>query len=210
MNATNKTWQRKNWNKTKAKLAKAHEKIARQRRALNHFLSHKVVNTHAVIALEDLKLLNMTKAVKTGESGVQNGKKAKSGLNRAMLDNGLGQLVGMIETKAKVADRIVVKVDPKHTSQECPHCGHIEKKRNKKNRAVTCSNCNASFHRDTSAAEIIKRRGIARLEGSDIEPKVKKERKAKYGKRPKSEEPMIDSRPICDESLRHLPLFCAA
>lgn len=210
MNETDKTWERKNWNKTKVKLAKAHEKVARQRRALNHFLSHKVVNTHAVIALEDLKLLNMTKAVKTGETGIQNGRKSKSGLNRAMLDNGLGQLVGMIETKAKVADRIVVKVDPKFTSQECPHCGHIEKKANKKNRHVTCENCGASFHRDTSAAEIIKRRGIARLDGSDIEPKVKKERKPKYGKRSKSVEPVEAPRPIVDEALQHLPLFCCA
>ena len=207
MNEKDKTWERKNWNKTKVKLARTHEKIARQRRALNHYLSHKVVNTHAVIALEDLKLLNMTKAVKTGEAGVQNGRKSKSGLNRAMLDNGLGQLVGMIETKAKVADRIVVKVDPKFTSQECPHCGHIEKKTNKKNREVTCSNCGASFHRDTSAAEIIKRRGIARLEGGNVEAKPKKERKSKYSKRSKVDESAIDPRTIFDEALQDLPLF---
>ena len=124
-----------------------------------------------------------------------------------MLDNGLGQLVGMIETKAKVADRIVVQVDPKHTSQECPHCGHIEKKANKKNREVTCSNCGASFHRDTSAAEIIKRRGIARLEGGNVESKAKKERKAKYGKRSKVVESAIDPRTIFVEALQDLPLF---
>ena len=84
------------------------------------------------------------------------------------------------------------------------------KKANKKNRHVTCSNCGASFHRDTSAAEIIKRRGIARLDGSDIEPKIKKERKSKYGKRSKPVEPVEAPRPIIDKDLQHLPLFCCA
>jgi putative transposase len=209
MNEKDKMWQRKNWTKTKSKLAKVHEKIARQRRAINHYLSHKAVNTHAVIAIEDLKLTNMTKAVKTGESGVQNGRKAKSGLNRAMLDNGLGQLVNMIETKAKVANRIVVRVNPSHTSQECPTCGHIEKKPNRKNRNVTCSNCGATFHRDVSAAIIIKRRGIARLEGCENVVKEKRERKSRYSKRFKPVIAVEASPPIVDKALYELPLFNA-
>ena len=72
---------------------------------------------------------------------------------------------------------------------------------------MTCSNCGASFHRDTSAAEIIKRRGIARLEGGNVESKAKKERKAKYGKRSKVVESAIDPRTIFVEALQDLPLF---
>jgi len=204
MNENNDAWERKNWQKTQNKIARLHEKIARQRRAFNHYLSHKIVNTHQVIALEDLKLLNMTKAVKTGEAGVANGRKAKSGLNRAMLDVGIGQLVSMIETKAKVAGRDVVFVDPKHTSQICPECGHVEKKKNRKNRNVKCSNCGAEFHRDRSAAIEIKKRAVTKM---SIPKEVKKERKPRGVGAFAAKKKAKDSRPIFDPSLIDLPLF---
>ena len=204
MNENDKTWQRKNWQKTQNKIARLHEKIARQRRAFNHYLSYKIVNTHQVIALEELKLLNMTKAIKTGETGIQNGRAAKSGLNRAMLDVGIGQLVSMIETKAKVAGRDVVFVDPSHTSQICPECGHVEKKANKKNRHVRCSNCGAEFHRDRSAAIEIKKRAIAKL----TQPKEeKKQRKARGVGALAAKKKTANLRPIVDKGLSDLPLF---
>ena len=41
---------------------------------------------------------------------------AKSGLNRSMLDQGLGQLRTMLEEKAKERGRLVIPVDPKKSA----------------------------------------------------------------------------------------------
>ncbi|WP_423247861.1 zinc ribbon domain-containing protein [Thermus altitudinis] len=51
----------------------------------------------------------------------------------------------------KAAGRRVLGVDPKHTSQDCPICGHREK-RPLWIREFTCSSCGTPLHRDVAAA----------------------------------------------------------
>ena len=50
---------------------------------------------------------------------------AKAGLNRVVLDAGFGLLEQMILAKAEEAGRRVVRVNPRFSSQECSHCGHV-------------------------------------------------------------------------------------
>jgi len=40
-------------------------------------------------------------------------------------DAGLGQIKIMLEAKAAERGRVVIAVDPRHTSQMCSVCGHI-------------------------------------------------------------------------------------
>lgn len=80
-----------NQRKTYAKLARVHEKIARQRKGRNAQLAHKITSEYQSVILEDLKLKNMTAAAKPkeredGDGYKQNGKKRKSGLNKALLE----------------------------------------------------------------------------------------------------------------------------
>ncbi len=49
----------KNYEKTRIKLAKLHEKIANQRKDFLHQLSSKIIHENQVIVLEDLKVKNM-------------------------------------------------------------------------------------------------------------------------------------------------------
>ncbi|HEU4742231.1 MAG TPA: transposase, partial [Meiothermus sp.] len=49
------------------------------------------------------------------------------------------------------AGRRVVGVDPKHTSQDCPVCGHRER-RPLWVREYTCPQCDTRQHRDVAAA----------------------------------------------------------
>jgi hypothetical protein len=53
---------------------------------------------------------------------------AKSGLNRALLDAGLGQLATLIGEKAAWAARTVIGVDARYSSQTCAQCGHVSKR----------------------------------------------------------------------------------
>jgi len=151
-----KDWQRKNFDKTKAKIAKLHQKVSRQRRAFNHRLSSKYIALYDAIALEDTQLQNMTRAVKKGEPGVANGRKAKSGLNKSMLDNAIGQFYTMLETKAKASGRAVIRVAPAYTSQTCNQCGYRSSENRLSQSKFCCQHCGHKANADTNAAKNIK------------------------------------------------------
>ncbi|MEM9543317.1 MAG: RNA-guided endonuclease TnpB family protein [Cyanobacteria bacterium P01_E01_bin.42] len=150
----------KNAEKTKAKLARTHEKIANQRRLHNHKLSTYVVRKFAGIAVEDIQIANLKRKPKPkkredGKGYERNGAKAKSGLNKSFADAGLGQFLKMVETKAKAGDREFVKVAPQYTSQDCPECGHREKK-SLSQRTHRCSECGYVAPRDVASARVIR------------------------------------------------------
>lgn len=154
-----------NQRKTYAKLARVHEKIARQRKGRNAQLAHKVTSEYQTVILEDLKLKNMTAAAKPkekedGNGYKQNGKKRKSGLNKVLLDNGIGQLRTFIENKAKERGRKVIRVNPKYTSQTCPNCGNIDKANRVSQSKFKCVNCGYEAHADQNAAANILIRGL--------------------------------------------------
>ncbi|MBX9702596.1 MAG: transposase [Silvanigrellaceae bacterium] len=80
--------------------------------------------------MEDLNLKNMTKAPKPkqNEKGeyLPNKRKVKSGLNRELLSKGLAKTINILEYKARKLGRLVVKVTPAYSSQECAKCTHTD------------------------------------------------------------------------------------
>lgn len=182
-------WVRKNWRKTQIKIAKLHEKIARRGRAFNHFESTKLVRQFEEIYLEDYRpseIVGRVEAIagkmvvnKNGELTTiyeKNGQKVQQSINRAQLRNRVGQLWQMIETKG---GKRVVRVARDGTSSECPKCGDIKKKPLKK-RTHRCERCGYVAHRDTAAAQVIKKRGqSATTGGGCTKGSSKKKRKPK-------------------------------
>jgi putative transposase len=149
-------------------VAQLHRKVAQQRRNAAHQLSRQLVNDYDLIVLEDLTITNMVRAPKTmpdpDVSGafLPNGTAAKTGLNRSIHDAGWGTLASLLSYKAESAGRIVVTVDPRHTSQTCAQCGHVEAG-NRVNQAVFCClACGHRAHADVNAARNILRAGRAR------------------------------------------------
>jgi putative transposase len=147
----------KNWEKTQKLVARLHEKVANQRRLFNHKISTYRVRTYAAIAVEDIKLANLTRRAKPVEteegSGIwkKNNAAQKSGLNKSFADAGLGQLLTMIETKAKATGRLFERVAPHYTSQDCPQCKHRQKK-TLSQRTHKCEQCGYTAPRDVAAA----------------------------------------------------------
>ena len=90
-----------NWKKQKAKITRLHEKIANARLDFLHKVSTQISKNHAMIVIEDLKVKNMSKSAKGNID--QHGKnvKAKSALNKSILDQGWGMFVQMLEYKQK-------------------------------------------------------------------------------------------------------------
>jgi putative transposase len=156
----------KNQNKSYKCLAKLHEKVRLQRRAFNHKLSTKLVREYGAIAVEDIRLKNLTRRPKKkeredGKGYAPNGAKRKSGLNRSFADAGIGQLLSMIEEKSKVFDREFVRIPPHHTSQTCNKCGHCEPGNRSTQSKFLCLSCGHSDHADSNAAKNILQRGLA-------------------------------------------------
>jgi putative transposase len=121
------------------------------------------------VAIEDLKVANMVRrsAPKPAEDGsgafLPNQAKAKGCLNRSMYDAGLGQLRVMLEAKGKERGRLVVAVDPKHTSQRCSACGHTAPENRQSQELFCCQACGHSDNADVNAAKNTLRLGCLPL-----------------------------------------------
>ena len=144
-------------------LAKAHRKVRNQRRNVHHQLSRRLVNDYDLIALEDLKIVTMTKAPEPKPDPehdgqyLPNGAAAKAGLNQSILDAGWGQFQAFCIVKAERAGRRVVLVDPYNTSQVCSGCGQLVPK-SLEERWHSCE-CGTELDRDHNAAITILFRG---------------------------------------------------
>src|SRR6266516_7600585 len=113
-------------------VAKAHRKVANQRKDFLHKASRQLVNAYGTIVFEELQPANMSKRPKPkqDEQGnyVPNGAAAKGGLNKISVDAGWAMLQQFCTYKAASAGREVLFVNPKYTSQACSGCGQVRKK----------------------------------------------------------------------------------
>jgi putative transposase len=120
------------WYRLLRALGKAHAKVRRKRQAFLHDEANKLLERTDVVVCEDLKVANMTRRPKPrqDESGryLPNGAKAKSGLNKSILDAGWRMFVQMLRYKAEERGKQVIAVPPQSTSQRCSACGDIVKK----------------------------------------------------------------------------------
>lgn len=79
----------------------------------------------------------------------------------------------LLEYKAMMNGSIVIAVDPRYTSQQCPKCGHIEKaNRDKKKHIFKCKNCSYQSNDDRIGAMNLWRKGIEYIETNSKEEAV--------------------------------------
>lgn len=133
-------------------LKKVETKIANIRRDFLQKTSTTLSKNHAVIVVEDLKILNMSKSAKgTTESPGKN-VKAKSGLNREILTNGWGDFRTMLKYKQEYSGGVFLTVNPINTSRKCSACGVIDKNSRVRQEWYSCLHCRYEIHADTNAA----------------------------------------------------------
>ena len=94
---------------------------------------------------------------------ISNGKRAKAGLNRALLSKGLGKAITFLDYKARRLGKLVVKVPAHHTSQECALCGHIHPDNRQTQSSFVCVSCGNQDNADNNAAKVIAKRGVQYL-----------------------------------------------
>jgi putative transposase len=152
-----------NWRKARAKVQRIHTRIGHARRDFLHQTSHVISKNHAMIVVEDLQVKNMSKSA--AGSVEQPGKqvRAKSGLNKAILDQGWGEFRRQLDYKSAWRGGHLVAVNPKNTSRTCPCCGHISEDNRKTQAEFVCVACEFKENADVVGAINILRAGHARL-----------------------------------------------
>lgn len=148
-----------NWKKQKQKITKVHEQIANARHDFLHKSSTTLSKNHAMVVVEDLKVSNMSRSAKGTMSAPGRNVRAKSGLNKAILDQGWSMFVSMLEYKQDWAGGSVIKVAPHFTSQTCPACGHVDKENRLTQHQFACVACHFTGHADHVGAVNILERG---------------------------------------------------
>ncbi|MEV6862679.1 transposase [Streptosporangium subroseum] len=103
-----------------------------------------------VIAVEDLKISNMTRSAKGTLEAPGRNVRQKAGLNRGILANGWGRLVVRVGHKAPGRVRMI---DPRYTSQTCNACGHVARESRESQALFLCVACKHRDHADVNAAK---------------------------------------------------------
>ena len=153
----NKKWYlTKNYLKLVDKLNKIYDKQTNIRKDRHHFMSTQIVRRYDKIVIEDLKLKNMTKSSKGDINNPGKNVKAKSKLNKTMLNAGLGMSSQFLEYKTKYSGKKLIKIDPKNTSLTCRQCGHVDKKNRKSRDIFKCIKCSYTVEADLNSARNIK------------------------------------------------------
>ena len=152
-----------NWQKQNRKIQKLHHHIANIRHDYLHKITTNISKNHAMIVVENLKVVNMSKSA--SGSAVQHGRnvKAKSGLNKLILDQGWGMMVDMIEYKQHWQGGLLIKINPRYTSQTCFQCQHIAKENRRSQARFECVKCTYVANADVNAARNILAAGHAVL-----------------------------------------------
>lgn len=125
-----------NRDKQRIGLAKVYERINNQRDDFLHKLSYAYIKKYDFIAVENLRISNMVK---------------NKYLSLSIMDASWSRFMQFLSYKAENAGKIVVKVEPKNTSQKCSQCGEMVKK-SLKVRMHKCPYCGIKLDRDYNAS----------------------------------------------------------
>jgi len=160
--------------RTKLRLARVRLKERNVRKDFCHKASRKIVDGAAPInVFENLKLKNMVRRPKAvrDENGkfLPNGARAKAGLNRGLLSNGLGMVVDYAQYKAEREGKIVLLIDPRNTSRECASCGHVDSDSRRTQAKFECTACGHRDNADRNASIIIGKRAVDLIMDSGTE-----------------------------------------
>lgn len=150
-------------------IAKIRARQADRRRDFTHKLTTDLAKNHGYVAIEDLRVMNMTKSAKgtVERPGVK--VKAKASLNRSVLDNCPGERRRQLQYKCHILGSELRVVPAFHTSNTCgnPDCGRVDPaSRPGCGRLFACVHCGFEDDADHNAAVEIHAR--ARRTGGSV------------------------------------------
>ncbi len=167
-----------NWKIAKANVQKIHTEIANARKDFLHKTSTTISQNHALVCIEHLQVKNMSRSSKGNSEEHGKRVKQKTGLNRAILDQGWGEFRRQLEYKMTWQGGMLLAVPPQLTSQTCPACGHVSRDNRQSQAKFLCIDCGYENHADVVGAINILERGyrlLARGESVQSDRSLKQE-----------------------------------
>lgn len=144
-----------NWKKQNRKIQKLHHHIANIRHDYLHKITTDISKNHAMIVCEDLKVANMSKSASGTLENKGRNVRAKSGLNKSILDQGWGMTLTMLEYKQQWQGGLLIQVNPRFTSQTCFECKYVAKENRRTQAKFECVECGYIANADVNAARNI-------------------------------------------------------
>lgn len=145
----------KNREKAKARVARIHRKVRRQRDHFLHVQSARLAKSHGVVVLENLNVAGMIR-----------GRCARS-----IADAGWSRFADMLRYKLAWSGGTLVEVPAAYSSQTCSACGCVDAESRRSQAVFRCTSCGYRDHADLNAAKILLAR--ANRSGLPVEGSLK-------------------------------------
>lgn len=162
--------------RTNVQLSRCHRQVRCKRVDALHQLTAQLSRTYGIVVIEDLNVKGMTTSPKPRPDPdrpgtfLKNGKRAKAGLNRAILDVAPGEFRRQLSYKLAwrsghliVADRFFP------SSRTCSSCGAVKAKLSLRERTFRCDDCGLVIDRDLNAARNLAKYGMQHVAGGRSE-----------------------------------------
>ena len=147
-----------NYNKQSEKIARLHAKAKHRRENFLHQIAVRLVRTYDVIAIEDLDIAAMKKALSLGKS---------------VSDIGWGRFTAIMEDLCLKYGKILVRANRWYpSSKTCHHCGYKNDDLQLSDRVYVCPVCGNIMPRDKNAAINILEEGLRILKENMFRPSV--------------------------------------
>ena len=117
-------------------------------------------------------LTNMSRSAAGSTEAPGSHVRAKSGLNKSILDQGWFEFRRQLDYKLAWNGGWLIAVPPQNTSRMCPDCGHVSADNRRTQARFECVECGFEENADLVGAINILRAGHARLACRDTSPEV--------------------------------------
>jgi putative transposase len=118
-----------------------------------------ISQNHAMVCIEDLRVRNMSKSAASDTEQLEKNVRAKSGLNKALLNQGRLKFCRKLEYKLGWNGATLLAVPPHNTSRTCPCCGRIAKENRLTQAKFLCVDCGYEENADVVGAMNVLVRG---------------------------------------------------
>jgi len=151
-----------NWKKAKARVRHIHSRIGNTRRDFLHKTSTAISQNHAMVCIEDLQVRNMSRSAAGTADAPGRNVRAKSGLNKSILDQGWFEFRHQLDYKLAWNGGHLTAVPPQNTSRTCLCCGHVSADNRRTQARFLCVECGFEENADLVGAINVLRAGHAR------------------------------------------------
>jgi putative transposase len=139
------------------RVARLHRRVANARKAFPHKQSAIIARSHGLVVLDKLEVRNMIRSAAGTKEGPGTNVQAKSGLNRAILDQRWGMFIQFPIEKVAERGGMVDKMAARNSIREWSACALVNE-RSRNGERFRCMGHGHVEHADTNPAKVIKQR----------------------------------------------------